>query len=142
MPVGTLAVEAVTATEDTSVMDLVETMHEEELGCLVIEADHKPVGVVTDRDVMVAMAEFEDLTSVTAAEIMAADPVTIHEDATACDLPAAMADAGVRRMPVVDDAGDLVGIATMDDVVATLGEMLKDVATVIEMQSPAFEPGE
>ena len=48
----------------------------------------------------------------------------------------------VRRIPVVDDDGALVGIATLDDVVATVGEMLDDVATVIEGQSREYEPEE
>jgi Mg/Co/Ni transporter MgtE len=51
-----------------------------------------------------------------------------------------MADGAVRRIPVVDDDGKLVGIATLDDVVATTGEMLDDVATVIEAQSREYEP--
>lgn len=69
-----------------------------------------------------------------------ADVVTVHGDATAADLPAAMAAGGVRPIPVVDDDGRLVAIATPDDVVATVGELLDDVATTIELQSREFEP--
>jgi CBS domain-containing protein len=68
--------------------------------------------------------------------------VTIHEDATAVELPVTMVEGRVRRIPVVDDEGTLVGIVTLDDVVATTGEMLDDVATVIESQSREFEPDE
>jgi len=142
MPVKNLAVDVVTASADASVKDLARTMLDEELGDLVIAEDDTPVGIVTDRDIALAVARYDDLSELTAENIMTPDPVTIHEDAPAIDLPATMADGRVRRIPVVDDDGRLVGIATLDDVVATAGEMLDDVATVIESQSREFEPDE
>ena len=140
MPVKTLAVDAETAPPTATVKDLATTMTDEDLGDLIIEEDGKPVGVVTDRDVAIAVAHHDDLSAVTAADIMTEDVVTIHEDATAVDLPAKMAEGHVRRIPVVDDDGNLTGIATLDDVVATVGEMLDDIATVIEWQSREYEP--
>ncbi|HKL27648.1 MAG TPA: CBS domain-containing protein [Natrialbaceae archaeon] len=140
MPVKTLAVDVVTATKDTLLPNLATMMHEEDVGDVVIADGRKPIGIVTDRDVALAVAQYDNLADVTAENVMSTDPVTIHEDATAVDLPARMAEAGVRRIPVVDDDGDLTGIATLDDVVATAGEMLKDVATVIESQSREYRP--
>lgn len=140
MPVENLAVDVVTARRDTSVPALARMMRDEELGDIVIAWDDEPVGIVTDRDIALAVAHYDDLSALTAADIMTEDPVTVHQDVSAVDLPAAMAEGRVRRIPVVDDDGKLVGIATLDDVVATTGEMLKDVATVIEWQSREFRP--
>lgn len=142
MPVKTIAVDVVTTTKDTSVKELAKMMLEEELGDIVIEEDRKPVGIVTDRDIALAVARHDDLSGLTAESVMTPDPVTIEEGATAVDLPARMAEGRVRRIPVVDEDGYLTGIATLDDVVATTGEMLKDVATVIEWQSREFRPEE
>ncbi|MFB6104951.1 MAG: CBS domain-containing protein [Halobacteriaceae archaeon] len=135
MPVKTLAVDPVTTQPDASVRDLARMLRDEDLGDLIVVEDNKPIGIVTDRDVALAVADHDDLESLSVADIMTRDPITVHEDATAVDLPAAMAKGHVRRIPVVDDDGNLVGIATLDDVVATVGEMMKDVATVIEWQS-------
>ncbi|AFK21063.1 CBS domain-containing protein (plasmid) [Haloferax mediterranei ATCC 33500] len=140
MPVKNIAVDAMTTSREASVTDLAQTMLDEQLGDLVVVEGDKPVGMVTDRDIALAVAEHDDVTQLTAEDIMTADPLTIHEDATAVDLPAKMAEGQVRRIPVVDDGGALVGIATLDDVVATTGEMLKDVATVIEWQSREYKP--
>jgi CBS domain-containing protein len=140
MPVSTLAVDVVSAAKETPIRALARTMLDEELGDLVVAEGGKPVGIVTDRDIALAVARYDDLSQLTAEDVMTPDPVTIHEDATAVDLPATMAEGGIRRVPVVDDDGLLVGIATLDDVVATAGEMLDDVATVIELQSREFEP--
>jgi len=142
MPVKNLAVDVITASTDASVKELAQTMLDGELGDLVIAEDDKPVGIVTDRDIALAVARYDDLSERTAEDVMTPDPVTIHENATAVDLPATMAEGRVRRIPVVNDEGTLVGIATLDDVVATAGEMLDDAATVIEGQSRAFEPDE
>ncbi|MFC7229862.1 CBS domain-containing protein [Salinirubellus salinus] len=142
MPVKNLAVDVVTARRDTSIPALARMMEEEELGDIVIAWNEEPVGIVTDRDIALAVGHYDDLSDVTAADIMTEDPVTVHEDATAIDLPAAMAEGRVRRIPIVNDDGKLVGIATLDDVVATAGEMLKDVATVIEWQSREYRPEE
>jgi CBS domain-containing protein len=112
------------------------------LGDLIVVEGDRPVGIVTDRDIAMAVAEFDDLTELTAEAVMTPDPVTIREDATAVELPETMADGRVRRIPVVDEDGVLTGVATLDDVVATAGEMLHDVATVIESQSQEFDPDE
>ncbi|MFB6204952.1 MAG: CBS domain-containing protein, partial [Haloglomus sp.] len=140
MPVKHLAVEPVAAPPDTTVPQLAGILDEEGVGSVVIEEDGEPVGMVTDRDVAVAVANHDDLSALHARDIMAEDPTTIHGDAEAVELPKRMAEARVRRLPVVDDDGSLTGVATLDDVVATTGEELEDVATVIEAQSPDYSP--
>lgn len=89
---------------------------------------------------MLAHAREKDLDTMVAADIMTENPVTIRHDAADIDLPKRMAEAKVRRLPVVDEAHELVGVVTMDDVVAVTGEELKNVATVIEAQSPGYAP--
>lgn len=140
MPVSTLAVEPVTAQPDTAVKELAKTMDEQGIGDVIITEDDKPVGIVTDRDIALAYGQGEDLDSMNAEDIMTEDPVTIQQDAEAVDLPKLMADEAVRRIPVVDDDGTLVGIVTLDDVVSVTGEELENIASVIEAQSPDYEP--
>ena len=140
MPVSSLAVDAITAQPDTSVTDLAQTMEEEQVGDLIITEDDKPVGIVTDRDIALAYGRGEDLDSMDAEDILSRDPVTIQEDADDVELPKRMAEEKVRRLPVVDDDGRLVGIVTLDDVVSVIGEELEDVADVIDAQSPDYSP--
>ena len=140
MPVKTIAVEAVTAEKGTSIEDLAKTMDEEEVGDVIVVEGEKPVGIVTDRDVALAFGRGEDLTSMTAEDLMPEGEVrTVSADAEADQLPKRLEEARVRRLPVVDDDGKLVGIVTLDDVVATIGEELDDVASVIESQSRKYE---
>lgn len=140
MPVSELAVDAVTAGRDASIRDLAGTMEEEGVGDVVIVDGEEPVGIVTDRDITLAFGRGEDLSSLSAADLMAGDLVTIDADAEDIELPKRLKEAGVRRLPVVDGDGKLVGIVTLDDLVATIGEELQDVATIIEDQSPGYSP--
>ena len=142
MPVKNLAVDPITAGKDASIKELAERMDEEQLGDIIIAEDQKPIGIVTDRDIALAVARNDDVSSLTAADIMAEDPVVIRGDAKGFELPERLAEAKVRRLPVVDRDGMLTGIVTLDDLVATIGEEMKDVATVIEAQSPGFAPEE
>lgn len=140
MPVENIMSDVVTAERGSSIKELAETMESEGIGDVVIAEDDRPVGIVTDRDVALAVAKHDDLGGIDADHLMTEDPVTIDRDAEAIELPKAMAEGKVRRIPVVDDDGNLAGIATLDDVVATIGEEMEDVATVIEAQSPGYSP--
>lgn len=139
MPVEHLAVEPVVAEPDTPITRIAQRLRDEGVGSVVVEETGRPVGIITDRDVAMAVAEHGDVSELDASDIMTEDPVTIEGDAEAVELPKKMAETHARRIPVVED-GKLVGVATLDDVVATTGEELQDIAEVIEAQSPEYSP--
>jgi CBS domain-containing protein len=109
--VSSLAVDAVTASREAAIDELARTMLEREFGDVVIGEDDRPVGIVTDRDVALAVARFDDLTELVAEDVVTVDPVTIHEVATAVDIPATMAEGDVRRIPVADLFGGAPGFS-------------------------------
>lgn len=141
MPVGHLGPdEVVTVGRDTGLIDVARTLDSENVGAVVVVEDDEPVGIVTDRDITLALAESDDVRSLTAEDVMSADPVTLREDAEGMEISEAIGDANVRRIPVVDEDGKLTGIVTLDDLVATIGEQLDRVADTIEAQSPKYRP--
>lgn len=140
MPVGDLAVDAQTAQKDATIKDLAQRMGTEGIGDLIIVENETPVGIVTDRDIALAVGQHDDVSSMTASDLMAEDLATIQADAEAVELPKKMAEHKVRRIPVVDEDGNLQGVVTLDDVVSTIGEELDAIATVIEAQSPEYSP--
>lgn len=88
-----------------------------------------------------AVTEHEgDLSSVTVEEVMTEETHTLREDDESMQVARTRAEAGVRRIPVVDESDSLVGLVSLDDVIALTGEQLCEVATVIEKQSPGYEP--
>ncbi len=141
MPVGHLGPdEVVTAERDTRIIDVARTLDSENVGALVVVEDDEPVGLVTDRDVALAITESDDVGSLTAEDVMTPDPVTLHEGEEGMEISRTIDEHDVRRIPVVDEDGKLTGIVTLDDLVATIGEQLDHVSDTIEAQSPKYRP--
>lgn len=131
----------VTAERDESAEEIASKMADEGVGSVVVVEGDEPVGVVTDRDVGIAVGEEGDVGSMTADDFLSGDPATVDADAEAIEVARRFGEAKVRRLPVVDD-GELFGVVSVDDVVATTGEQLEEIADVIEAQSPGYSPEE
>lgn len=141
MPVGDLGPETVvTATPDSELREVTDMLESENVGALVITEDEMPVGIVTDRDAALAIHQNDDVASVSVEDVMTADPATIQENEEAIEISRAIDEHDVRRFPVVDEDGTLTGIVTLDDLVATIGEQLDNVADTIEVQSSEYSP--
>ena len=125
----------VTAAPNTPVRDIAGVLRTENVGCVVIVEEAHPVGMLTDRGIALAVAEAEDPGSLLAREVMSDDLVTVGSGTGIFELVETMESEGVRRIPVVDDAGNLDGIVTLDDVLQLLGREFANVAELIRKQS-------
>jgi CBS domain-containing protein len=130
----------VTASPATTASELARQMRNERVGSVVVIDDAvRPTGIVTDRDITVgATAAGRDPDTVLAGDVMTPDPATVHVDAGVTELCDALREASVRRMPVVEDGGELAGIVTLDDISVLLAREQNDLAGVIEAESPAY----
>ena len=107
-----------------------QVMRDEDIGEVPIvesDGDKKLLGVVTDRDIVVrAVASGRNPEQVTAEDCMTAPAVTCSEDATLEECANLMARHRIRRVPVVDDNGELCGIVAQADLQATDARSLKE----------------
>lgn len=140
MPVSDLArEEVVTARRNTPVADLAKAERDENVGSVVIEDEGRPVGIVTDRDLAVrVLAEELDPATTTAEDVMTEDLCTAATDDGVFELIDSMCENGVRRIPVVDDEGQLAGIITHDDLSRLLADEYRNLAGVVEAESPPY----
>jgi len=86
-------------------------------GCLVVIDDYRrPIGVVTDRDVaMAAYTQGVPLRGLRADTAMSTEVITCYPGSTVREVELKMQEAQIRRVPVIDTAGILVGIVTLAD---------------------------
>ena len=139
MTVGRLCNREVVITgRESSAAEAARLMREFHVGDLVIvEAGEarKPVGLVTDRDVVVeVVAAGLDPESVSVADLITRPVATITEDTDFWEALAQMRKEGVRRMPVVSEAGGLEGIFTLDDALGLLAEASSNLVALVSRE--------
>lgn len=96
---------------------------------------HVPVGMLTDRDIVIEVDAMElDPRVITAGDIMSADLVVAPESLGLAEAVDLMRFKGVRRLPVVNTENRLAGIVTIDDVLVVLAEALSNIAHVVSRE--------
>ena len=120
---------------DTPLGEAAKLMRENHVGSLVVSKNtygRKPLGLVTDRDMVVeVMAADLDYRTLTVGEIMGDKLVIAKEADDSLDTLKLMRARGVRRLPVVTEKGDLAGIVTIDDLLEIVAEELEDIVHAI-----------
>jgi len=117
---------------ETSARVVAQLMRQHHIGALVVVDTldkNKPVGIVTDRDlVLELMSEGLDPAVFTAGDIMSIDLVTAHPEMDAMDAVQLMKKYRLRRLVITDASGHLAGIVTIEDVLGLLTRELADLA--------------
>lgn len=122
--------DVVVAPKDESIVDAAKRMRMLHVGTVVViaERDGKqvPIGILTDRDIVLSIvaSDAEHLPFLAVGDAMSDELLTAPEDTSLADALQQMQQRGVRRLPVVDRSGALVGIVTADDVIRFLADEL------------------
>lgn len=108
----------VAATQTDTVAAIAELLTEHRIGAvLVLEADGSPLGILSERDIVRAIArQGADALSRPAAELMTRELVTGAPTDTVADLMAVMTERRIRHIPIVED-GRIVGLISIGDAV-------------------------
>ncbi len=115
---------------DNAVLEAARLMRARNVGALVVVEDGKPAGLLTDRDIAVAVvANGKDPAQTRVGEVMKKNPIVIREEAGILDAARIFGMKGVRRLPVVNKSGELVGIIALDDLLMLLGNEMGQLAS-------------
>jgi len=147
MPIGEICNrEVVIAQFDDSVLHAAQLMRQHHVGDVLVvnksNGNTLPVGIITDRDLVIEVLATElDPSTLTISDIMVSELATVKEDIGVFEAIRYMRIKGVRRMPVVDDKGSLIGVVTLDDLLELLVEELGLLVKLIghEQQKEALE---
>jgi CBS domain-containing protein len=127
-PVVTLPPEATCA-------EAAALMRDENIGAVVIAESGRPLGMVTDRDLVIrVIADGMEAGKTQLQEVMSGEPIFLGGERSIEQVIAAMGSLTIRRVPVVDEAGRLCGLVSMDDMLILLADQLGDLARVIRQE--------
>jgi len=127
----------VVAERATSLAAAARRMREQHVGCLVVvdatDAGRVVVGILAPAACAgLLVAEELDALSKALLNVMTADVVTVQETSSFADLLATMRRKGLRRLPVVNARGLLVGVVTLDDLLEVVAGQMRTIVQAIE----------
>jgi len=129
-----------TAFRDEPLADAAQTLCDTHVGALIVlkrgDPLRRPIGILTDRDIV--RGEFRrgtDLYLLTVGDVMTTDPLVLVADLGLTEAVEALNARSVRRAPVVDASGVLLGIITLDDLLPALARELMTLASLMGVQA-------
>jgi CBS domain-containing protein len=126
--------DVVTVSPDTTVEAAASCMAERHIGALVVVEDSRPVGIVTDRDLVVrALARGCSPAQTMVRDVMTSKPICASEYTTLTGALEQMRFYRIRRLIVTNDAHEVIGIVSLDDIFALLDEQQRALKTVTEV---------
>lgn len=128
--------DVIVVNRDDSALEVARLMRQYHVGDVVVvdqeDGQNIPVGIITDRDIVLELVAKEvDASTVIAADIMTTDLLTVSENEQLTELIQQMQSRGVRRVPVLNEQGGLVGIISEDDLIELIGEQLTSLVSLV-----------
>jgi len=121
-------------------------MLEHGVGALVVlnpaHPQGRPIGILTDRDIVRGqLRRAADLSCLAVGDVMTHRPLVLGEDLDPAEAVQALKMRTVRRAPVVDRAGTLIGMVSLDDLLPALARQLEDLAALMSSQARQARTG-
>jgi CBS domain-containing protein len=129
-----------TAYKDDPLAEAARAMCNAHIGALVVvdraDPQRRPIGILTDRDIVRGeLGRSADLFCLTVGEVMTPDPLLLPAALESAEAIDALNRRAVRRAPVIDASGSLVGMVTLDDLLPALAEELAELAKLMGTQA-------
>jgi len=116
---------------DTTVKEVVATMNKFNIGSIIVMQSDKPVGIITERDVLRKIIELSLAPETQTARYVMTSPITtINETASIEEAAKLMAKKKIKRLPVMN-SGKLVGILTYTDIVFKVPTLLSVLEEIV-----------
>jgi CBS domain-containing protein len=124
----------ITARPDETLAAVAARMQQHNVGAVVVVRDDRPIGILTDRDIALALGARGVSPQIAAREVMTREVLAIPEDAGIFTATRFIQERGVRRLPIVDREDRLVGMVSLDDLLRALTRELANLAEGIRRE--------
>jgi CBS domain-containing protein len=117
---------AATDSPGDSLADASTKMWEQQTGSLLVMESQKLIGIITERDLLKAVAQGHDPKATNVREVMTSDVVTIGPGTHLRDAAKIMFDHWFRHLPVATEEGDIVGIISLRDLLSVVAQGMEE----------------
>jgi CBS domain-containing protein len=131
--------QVITVEADATIVACARMMHDGRVGSIVVVENRgkkaKPVGILTDRDIATRVVAFElDARTLTAGDVMTPPLVSAQDNEDVIAVLARMRAHGIRRLPVIDAEGNLVGIVAAVDLLEVLSAEVDGLVRILKSE--------
>ncbi|MDA4119086.1 MAG: CBS domain-containing protein [Thaumarchaeota archaeon] len=129
--------------QDKTITEAAKTMTKFNVGSLiVVDAKDRPMGMVTEGDISRAVGKGTNLDKTTLKAIISKKLITSALSTRVEDAARLMAESNVKKLPIVDEGGKLVGIVTQTDIVASSFDLVNSLKEMVRARyrPPDFQP--
>lgn len=130
----------VVAKPSITIREASQVMGELHIGSLIVREGEDIVGILTERDVLLAVAKGVNTEETVVEEIMSKDVVTIEPDKKLEDAVELMIEHKIKKLPVVEGK-KLVGIITASDIVVVEPKLIANIASLLSLRLPGYRGG-
>ena len=128
------------AYRDQALGEAAQAMLDFHVGALIVvepdDAKRLPVGILTDRDIVRGqLAHAADLFCLTVGDVMTPQPLSLAAKLSLTAAIEKLNERAVRRAPVLDDSGALIGMVTLDDLLPAVARQLSELADLMGLQA-------
>jgi len=117
--------EVITTDKDATVKDAVELMNKYEIGCLVVLENGKPVGIITERDLLKrVLAKSKDPSNTKVMEIMSKPLLSVTPNVEIEDAAKLMIQNKIKKLPIIEK-GKLLGLVTLTDILRIQPQLIR-----------------
>ena len=120
--------DVITAEPEEAVAGIARRMQDHNVGTIVIVEDRRPVGIIIDRDLALALGAWGLGLKAPVREVMTRHVLAVPEDTDVFTATRFIQDRKVRRLPIVDREDRLVGLVSLDDLLRWLARELSNLA--------------
>jgi len=129
--------EVITIEADSTLMGAVKLMNKHEIGCLVVTKSKKPIGILTERDLLKrVLAKSRDPEKTRVWEVMSAPLMFVDPNIDIEDAVRFMLKMGIKKLPIVK-RGKLMGLVTLTDLVRFQPQVVSLLKKLSELELPS-----
>jgi len=127
--------DVLTASPDMAVTEAARKMADNHVGSLVVTKGGKILGIVTERNILLSLAEYgHDIEQKTLADVMTSYVITINPDSPVSKAVRVMNENSIKKLPVIEDE-NLVGMVSVSDIIVAQPALMKELAGCVIRKS-------